>query len=57
MKKCLICNAPIEAFIDFGKMPLGNGFLDPEQFADEYFFSMQVGFCAVLRDGTATRPT
>ena len=45
MKKCLICDAPIEAFIDFGKMPLGNGFLEPGQFADEYFFSMQVGFC------------
>ena len=45
MKKCLICDAPIEAFIDFGKMPLGNGFLEPAQFADEYFFSMQVGFC------------
>jgi methylation protein EvaC len=46
MKDCLICAAPIEAFINFGKMPLGNGFLLPEQFADEYHFPMQVGFCA-----------
>lgn len=27
-------------------MPLGNGFLVPDQFADEYFYRMQVGFCA-----------
>jgi methylation protein EvaC len=46
MKECLICAAPIQPFIDFGNMPLGNGFLLPEQFADEYRFPMQVGFCA-----------
>lgn len=46
MKRCLICNSPLEPFIDFGSMPLGNGFLLPEQFADEYRFPMQVGFCA-----------
>ena len=46
MKSCLICKAPLEAFIHFGKMPLGNGFLLPDQFADEYSFSMRVGFCA-----------
>jgi methylation protein EvaC len=46
MKQCLSCNASIELFIDFGSMPLGNGFLSPEQFDDEYRFPMQVGFCA-----------
>ena len=45
MKKCLICQTPIEPFIDFGNMPLGNGFLLPEQFAGEYLFPMRVGFC------------
>lgn len=45
MKNCLICNRHIEPFIDFGRMPLGNGFLLPEQFADEYHFPMQVAFC------------
>jgi methylation protein EvaC len=45
MKNCLICQAPIGPFIDFGDMPLGNGFLHPEEFANEYRFSMQVGFC------------
>lgn len=46
MKNCLICSSPIEPFIDFGSMPLGNGFLHPEQFSEEYHFPMQVGFCA-----------
>jgi methylation protein EvaC len=45
MKNCLSCSFPIEPFIDFGNMPLGNGFLLPEQFVDEYFFPMLVGFC------------
>ena len=47
MKTCLICKSPIKPFIDFGNMPLGNGFLLPEQFGDEYHFPMQVGFCSV----------
>ncbi len=46
MKDCLICKASVTSFIDFGQMPLGNGFLLPEQFDDEYHFPMQVGFCA-----------
>ena len=46
MKTCLICNAPVAPFIDFGNMPLGNGFLLPEDFQDEYRFPMQVGFCS-----------
>lgn len=46
MKSCLCCSSPVEPFIDFGRMPLGNGFLVPAQFADEYFYQMQAGFCA-----------
>ena len=45
MKDCLICKASVEPFINFGNMPLGNGFLVPEQFGDEYYFPMRVGFC------------
>jgi len=45
MKNCLICKANIVPFINFGNMPLGNGFLLPQQFSDEYHFPMQVGFC------------
>lgn len=45
MKPCLVCKAPIEPFLDFGRMPLGNGFLLPEQFDREYHFDMKVSFC------------
>jgi len=46
MKKdiCRISGAPLTRVVDFGKQPLGNGFLQPAQFADEYFFPMVVGF-------------
>lgn len=46
MSKCLICNTNIDSFMSFGKMPIANGFLSPEQFADEYFFELHVGFCS-----------
>ncbi|MEI6567708.1 MAG: class I SAM-dependent methyltransferase [Verrucomicrobiota bacterium] len=45
MNTCLICKAPIDAFLSFGKMPIANGFLTPEQFEQEYFFELKVGFC------------
>ena len=45
MNQCLVCNSPIEPFMSFGKMPIANGFLTPDQFADEYFFELKVGFC------------
>ncbi|MFX0201287.1 MAG: methyltransferase domain-containing protein [Candidatus Hodarchaeota archaeon] len=46
MKKCLICDSCIEAFISFGKMPIANNFVLLGQFDDEYFFELQIGFCA-----------
>jgi methylation protein EvaC len=45
MYRCLICGANIEPFISFGKMPIANGFLTPNQFADEYFFELKVCLC------------
>lgn len=45
MSNCLICNTSIEPFMSFGPMPIANGFLRPDQFADEYFFELQVSFC------------
>lgn len=33
--------------MSFGRMPIANGFLNPAQFADEYFFELQVAFCPV----------
>src|SRR3989344_3493328 len=34
----------LQPVIDFGKMPIANAFLTPEQFPDEYFFDMIVGY-------------
>jgi methylation protein EvaC len=34
-----------DRFEDFGRMPIANGFLRPEQIADEFFFDLKVGFC------------
>jgi methylation protein EvaC len=45
MKKCLICDSYIDPFMSFGKMPIANNFVTAEQFGDEYFFELQVGFC------------
>ena len=45
MTKCLICDHAIEPFISFGRMPIANGFLTPDQFADESFFELATGFC------------
>ncbi|MBI4456224.1 MAG: class I SAM-dependent methyltransferase [Acidobacteria bacterium] len=45
MPKCLICQNRFEPFISFGRMPLANGFLMPDQFSREYFFDLKAGFC------------
>jgi methylation protein EvaC len=45
MSQCLICGNSFEPFMTFGKMPIANGFLSPEEFAREYFFELRVGFC------------
>ena len=45
MKKCLICETPIEPFISFGRMPIANGFITADQFAEEPFFELPVAFC------------
>ena len=45
MLNCLICKTLIEPFISFGKMPIANGFLIPEQYPEEYFFELKVAFC------------
>ncbi len=43
---CRICNAKIAAFMTFGKMPIANGFLTPEELAGEYFFELAPAFCS-----------
>jgi methylation protein EvaC len=45
MSGCRVCQSNIEPFIDFGRMPLANGFLMPDQFANEYFFNLAAAYC------------
>ncbi len=45
MSKCLICEHEVTEFINFGKMPIANGFLLPAEYGKEYFFELRVGFC------------
>ncbi len=45
MATCHICTSQCEPFISFGKMPIANGFLTPDQFNSEYFYELTVGFC------------
>ena len=41
---CRISGQSLIKTVDFGRQPLGNGFLLPEQFPSEYFYPMEVGF-------------
>ena len=43
---CRVCNNPIQAFMSFGPMPLGNGFKNPELKKKEYTFEMQTAVCS-----------
>lgn len=45
MYQCQICTYKIEPFISFGRMPIANGFLTSDQFSEEYFYDLMVGFC------------
>ena len=46
MAICRICDNHYEEFISFGDMPIANGFLPPEDYDQEYYFEMKVGFCS-----------
>ncbi|KKW07550.1 MAG: hypothetical protein UY39_C0012G0007 [Candidatus Kaiserbacteria bacterium GW2011_GWC2_49_12] len=37
-------NKSLKSVIDFGRMPIANAFLAPEEFASEYFYDMVVGY-------------
>jgi len=41
---CRLTNSPLELVLDLGRQPLGNGFLSPENLANEYFYDLQCGF-------------
>lgn len=46
MAKCLVCESAIKPFVDFGPMPIANGFLKPDEFSQEPRFSLKVALCA-----------
>ena len=41
---CKITKKKISSIINFGKMPLANGFLKKGQFKKEFFYTMEAGF-------------
>ena len=41
---CKVSSDPIISCHNFGKQPLGNGFLNKKEFEKEYFFDMSIGF-------------
>ena len=43
--KCKFCGEKITPFMNFGKMPMANGFLKKQDFKKEFFFKLEVGFC------------
>ena len=43
--KCRNCNTRLDKVINFGKMPLANGFLKKRNFKDEFFFKLETAFC------------
>src|SRR5512134_2324339 len=45
MASCRICGVELVPFLDFGRMPLGDGFLSADDFATEYFFELQAALC------------
>jgi methylation protein EvaC len=42
---CRICDLAVQPFMTFGKMPIANGFLSPEDFSTEYFYELKPVFC------------
>jgi methylation protein EvaC len=45
MPACRICGSELQPFLDFGRMPLGDGFLSAAAFAEEYFFHLEAALC------------
>lgn len=45
MERCRCCGGVLEKVLDFGRMPLADRFVTPDEVADEYFFDLTVGMC------------
>ncbi len=44
---CRVCGAEMAPFMSFGRMPIANGFLRPDETKNEYFFELAPAFCEV----------
>ena len=44
-RQCLICETPVAPFMSFGRAPIANGFLTPDQFDHEFFYELEIGLC------------
>jgi SAM-dependent methyltransferase len=42
--RCKVSGIKIKPFMSFGKMPLANGFLKKDEFKNEFFYNLEVGF-------------
>jgi len=42
---CRVCGGPVRRCLDFGRQPVSNAFLLPEDVAGETFFRLEVGIC------------
>jgi len=43
---CRICNTTTKKFLDLGRQPIANNFLNEDQFDSEYFYRLEVFFCS-----------
>lgn len=41
---CRLSGSPLEIVLDLGMQPLGNGFIVPNRYEEEYFFPLRCGF-------------
>jgi methylation protein EvaC len=46
VSRCRVCDASIDAFMTFGRMPIANGFLTANKIPNEYFFELAPAVCS-----------
>lgn len=42
---CRLCRGALREFVDLGRQPMADAFLEPAQFPDEFFYRLAVGIC------------
>ncbi|MGA4844402.1 methyltransferase domain-containing protein [Streptomyces sp. G45] len=43
---CRVCGSDVRTFIDFGRQPVSNAFVDPADTAGEVFYDLAMGLCS-----------